>query len=185
MFAYCLNSPIDKYDPLGNFALTATICGIAVWKIAVAVVGIIVVSSLACTAVQNLPAAPSLSLPKSKNRSKSTAKSKSESYVVSKTKNRDREPRKHHIVAKAAWRAAPARKILQDVGINPTKAPENLIVISQGLHKNMHTKNYYDYVNDILVPLAGDREAIEQALLGIREDIMYAELTGVRRWEIS
>ena len=49
----------------------------------------------------------------------------------------------------------------------------------------MHTKNYYDYVNDILVPLAGDREAIEQALLGIREDIMYAELTGVRRWEIS
>ena len=185
MFTYCLNNPIDKYDPLGNFALTATICGIAIWKIAAVVVGMIVVSSLAYTMVKKPPVAPSFSLPRSNTSSKSTSRSKSETYVERKTKNRDHEPRKHHIVAQAAWRAAPARKILQDVGINPTYAPENLIVISQGLHKNMHTRNYYDYVNDILVPLAGDREAIEQALLGIREDIMYAELTGIRRWEIS
>ena len=79
MFAYCLNNPINKYDPLGNFALTATICGIAVWKIAVAIVGIVVVSSLACTMVKNPPVAPSFSLPRSNTRSQSESKAKEKS----------------------------------------------------------------------------------------------------------
>ena len=184
MFAYCLNDPTNKIDPFGNIGiLTATFCGVAVWKIAVAVIGIIVAGCLVNVAAKNISTAPSFSYPKSNV--KSQIKSKAKEYVETRKKNRDNEPRTHHIVAKAAWRAAPAREILQNVGLNPTTAPENLIVISHGLHKSMHTKNYYNYVNDKLMQCGDDRAAVEEALLEIRADIEYAEATGIKVWEVS
>ena len=40
MYAYCGNNPVHRYDPSGElFITTATIGGVAVWKIGVALVG--------------------------------------------------------------------------------------------------------------------------------------------------
>ena len=78
MFAYCANNPTNKYDPIGSFALslTATICGIAIWKIAVAVIGITMAIALAYTISKNPPITPSFSLPKAKSKAKSETKVK-------------------------------------------------------------------------------------------------------------
>ena len=179
MFAYCLNNPINKKDVNGNISGLA-IAYIAS-KILIYAIVAIIICEIAATALVPTIQKSSNALSDSISSSVSKAKAKAQE----RKKNRDNEPRKHHMVAKAAWRAEPARKILQEVGMNPTNAPENLIVISHGLHKNMHTKNYYDYVNAKLAPHAGNLDEINQALLEIREDILYAEATGIRRWEIS
>lgn len=55
----------------------------------------------------------------------------------------------HHIVAKTARQAAPARRILRlaRVGINTGR---NLVRIAAGLHYYLHTKVYYFWVNQTL-----------------------------------
>ena len=40
VYAYCANNPVNFYDPTGEFILTVTIGGIAIWKIGVAVVAV-------------------------------------------------------------------------------------------------------------------------------------------------
>ena len=187
MFAYCLNNPVNGTDANGNFA----IFGIVVSAAALLKIGLVVAAGIAAIAIVNQPqikrglstaignAADSIS------RSISRAKENVQEKISARRKAKDNEPRQHHIVAKAAWRAKPARIILEGVGINPQNAPENLITISHGLHKSMHTKNYYDYVNAKLEPCAENRAAVETALLEIRADIEFAEATGIRRWEIT
>lgn len=54
----------------------------------------------------------------------------------------------HHIVARTAWRAKPAKYILEksdvDIKINSTC---NLVTLKKGLHKRLHRKSYFDMVN--------------------------------------
>ena len=76
MFAYCLNSPVNKYDISGKFALTATICGIAAWKIGVAIVSVVGTFILADTIAKNPPVLPSFSLPKIDIKPKTDTKEK-------------------------------------------------------------------------------------------------------------
>lgn len=63
MFAYCGNDPINRYDPEGNAFLTATICGVAVWKIGVLLIGIITTYVIADSIAKNPPAPPSITFP--------------------------------------------------------------------------------------------------------------------------
>lgn len=76
MFAYCLNNPVNNHDPSGKFALTATFCGIALWKIGVAFVGLVGTFILADTIAKNSPAIPSISLPKINVKPKTDSKEK-------------------------------------------------------------------------------------------------------------
>ena len=76
MFAYCLNNPVNKYDILGKFALTATICGIAAWKIGVAIVSVVGTFILDDTIAKNPPFLPSFSLPKIDIKPKTDTKEK-------------------------------------------------------------------------------------------------------------
>lgn len=68
MFAYCGNNPVNRYDPNGEAFLTATICGIAVWKFAAAITGALLVGAttyaVTDSLVRNPPVLPSISLPK-------------------------------------------------------------------------------------------------------------------------
>ena len=64
MFAYCENNPVNKFDPTGDFAITATLGGAALFKIGAAVVGLLASFFAIDTLVKDPPAIPSFSLPK-------------------------------------------------------------------------------------------------------------------------
>ena len=76
MFAYCLNNPVNMSDPTGEFAISATLGGIALWKMGVAIVGLVGTFILADTIAKNPPAFPSISLPKIETKPKSDSKEK-------------------------------------------------------------------------------------------------------------
>ena len=76
MFAYCENNPVNKFDPTGNFALTATLGGIALWKIGGLIIGAVTALVIADTVAKNPPAIPSISLPKINVKPKTDSKEK-------------------------------------------------------------------------------------------------------------
>jgi YD repeat-containing protein len=53
----------------------------------------------------------------------------------------------HHIVAKFAWRARPARVQLAKYGLSVHDA-ENLVTLDKSFHSHLHTNGYYDAVNE-------------------------------------
>ncbi|MBR2966366.1 MAG: hypothetical protein IKC52_02705 [Clostridia bacterium] len=53
--------------------------------------------------------------------------------------------KKHHIVAKRAWMAAPARYFLYRAGIRIDD--RNLAKVPKGRHRVLHTKIYYTTIN--------------------------------------
>ena len=63
-------------------------------------------------------------------------------------KGRNGNKHKHHIVAKKAWQAFPARLIVLSCGIKTSYAI-NLILIDASLHENIHTMLYYTLVNTV------------------------------------
>ena len=64
----------------------------------------------------------------------------------------DRSQRIHHIVAKNAYDAQPARNILAKAGIKLDDSA-NLVAITHKTHKSMHTKEYYTHINDEFIAL--------------------------------
>ena len=76
MFAYCGNDPVNKCDPNGRFFLTATICGVAIWKIGLAIIASVALIVAADSIAKNPPAFPSISLPKIETKPKSDSKEK-------------------------------------------------------------------------------------------------------------
>ena len=135
MFAYCLNNPVNMLDKNGNLAkeLFAYLGSNAIIAITIAfIIAIVITTAFTSPAARQANASLYDSIQYQFSKAKTRRKAK------------DSDPRKHHMVAKAAKRAAPAREILESVEIDPKKSPLNLITISHGLHKNMHTKKYYD-----------------------------------------
>ena len=55
----------------------------------------------------------------------------------------------HHVVAMHAAAAAPARRILEKVGIN-VDSGVNKISLKTSLHRRLHTRVYYKWVNYII-----------------------------------
>ena len=192
LYAYCSNNPIKFCDSTGH-SITLVMATIAM-SCVVACVALIGMVGIASTmnnttisvgignAIDNI--ASGISVAVSNAKTKSAIKSKVKAEAKTRRKILDTDPRKHHIVAKGARMAAPARNVLKSFGIDPKTAPENLITIPQGLHKSIHTNKYYDYVNNKLLQ-CDDRESVEVALLELRADIKYAELTGIKVWDLE
>ena len=153
MFAYCENNPVNKIDQTGNFGLTATFGGIALWKIGAALAGAVTAFFITDTLIKNPPA---IARPVTEAKPKAESQDKAKDIAPSK-------PRKdpvHHIVAKADPRAAEARKILRDVGIEPVTDPNNLVILPQSYHASLHTTAYHNYVTEKLRPVAGDKSEV-------------------------
>ena len=74
MFAYCGNNPVIRHDPTGQFGLTATIFGIAIWKIGAAVAGLAITYFAVRTIVRNIPTSSVFSWAKTTPREKSNEK---------------------------------------------------------------------------------------------------------------
>ncbi len=88
----------------------------------------------------------------------------------------------HHIVAKADPRAAEARKILRDVGIEPVTDPINLVILPQSYHVSLHTTAYHNYVTAILRQIAGNGAGIEATLVSLKAEILVRSALGIR-WD--
>lgn len=96
----------------------------------------------------------------------------------------DESPRRHHIVAQNDHRAAPARQVLVEVGINFRRDPINIVTIPQVFHKSMHTEKYYIYVNEKLQPYRGtyDYAGVANTLMQLRYEILVAAEGGPIPW---
>ena len=85
----------------------------------------------------------------------------------------DIQPRVHHIIPKGKFRwygpeiagmMDEMHDMLIDAGID-INDPENLIIVSQGSHKTMHTKGYIIQIHNIMKQAEnGGRDAVLQAL---------------------
>ncbi len=165
LYAYCENDPVNCVDPTGRALATATIvtAGVALAGLFLAAFSLTTGFKMAwenamltvITGYKNRlrlilgikEKAISLICAKLKEIVKDIAD------VVQKTGPKyENESEHHHIVAKSASRAQPARDILAkkdvNIGINDSC---NMVWLKKHLHKSLHTKLYYDAINDIVI----------------------------------
>ena len=183
MFAYCGNDPVNRYDPDGDAFLAAiAIGGAAVWKFGAAVVAFLGALFTINSVAKNPPALPPITIPKFEFKSKTTEKAQEKDKRASPVLPKKSKDPVHHIVAKADPRAAEARQILRDVGIEPITDLRNLIVLSAKYHASLHTTAYHNYVTERLRPVAGDRVGVELVLASLKAEIVARSAIGIR-WD--
>ena len=162
LFSYCANNPVMRVDPTGKFAITAS---------AFALVLAIVLITAGYVAASVI-----------------IEKSKSESDTIVDVKPAvidrfaDDAPRTHHIVAQGSRRAIPARAVLNKYRVNVVTDPNNLVIIPQKFHKSMHTKKYYEYVNQQILA-CNSKEEVYATLNRLRSEILSASQTGIAPWD--
>ena len=122
-----------------------------------------------------------MSLPEIDIKPKSETEPKLKDIAPALPKPQPRDP-VHHIVAKADPRAAEARQILRDVGIEPMTDPRNLVQLPQKYHASLHTTAYYNYVNARLRAVAGNKEGVEATLDSLRAELIERSVMGIR-WD--
>lgn len=74
----------------------------------------------------------------------------------------------HHIVAKQAAKAEPARVVLWSVGINPTTDMRNRVDLKERFHQKLHTTAYYNAVNAVLKPFNGNETMVTNVLFVLK-----------------
>ena len=165
LYAYCINNPVGMVDPEGKaFAIALGISFGAFVAAAVATVAVIAVAVVVSDAiVQTVEAVEGWvegfgkddvqrELTASNEISTSTTYTDTAvSDTVATKQNNERKTHMHHIVAKGAWRAAPARRILMRYGIDPKTSPLNLVPVPAEKHAHLHTAKYYAYVNSCML----------------------------------
>lgn len=168
---------MNRVDPSGELAISATAFTIA--TLGMLFLGVVTIWGLtsAIVMVQYPATLPSISLPEIKSKPKAAEKE----VAIPSPKPSPRDP-VHHIVAKADPRAAEARQILRDVGLEPLTESKNLVVLPRKYHASLHTNAYYRYINDRLRPVAGDRVAVEMTFDSLRNEILERSLLGIR-WD--
>lgn len=162
MFAYCNNNPVVYYDVAGAFAVAIPLFAIgkilfdgcvslmavyAAWEIGTAI-GEAVSQSQEQTDKFVLVAQTAVISPATHR--ENIAERISASYTSSQIRTYRTSGEWHHIVAKAAPNASYARKVLEAVGIG-INSPENLIYIKTGLHRRLHTNEYYGWANGVVI----------------------------------
>ena len=63
---------------------------------------------------------------------------------------RNHSSERHHIVARTSLKAAAAQSVLKTLGID-INSEENLVSLSYGFHRILHTNVYYAFVNYMIV----------------------------------
>ena len=144
MFAYCNNNPIAYVDPSG-FSLSATTV-----RIDDGGPGCIRFSPPIPIPVDPTDIRDTLSGLGDKVDELTEAIAKS--FARAKKPDDNLQTEDHHIVAQKASKAAPARRILEEVIPDGVENPMNHIIIKKGLHKRLHRNIYYeDIVNTVII----------------------------------
>ena len=160
-------------DPAGHFIISALIAG----AVTSAIVSALVDAAVITAAVVVVGMAVSATI----DYVNDYQKQKAEEKENIKQQYDDNSPRIHHIVAKAAYKAEPAREVLKDNEINVVTDTHNLVVIPHRFHKSMHTNRYYEYVNKRIEP-CNSKEEVYAALDQLSLEIQTAAATGVIPW---
>ena len=89
----------------------------------------------------------------------------------------NKQPRIHHIVPQGNFsnrsretqrKVFEMQQILTDVGIDYRNDPQNLLILSHGYHKSLHTDEYISYIHSCLEGAKGSKEAVEAVLFSLR-----------------
>ena len=182
LFAYCANNPVNTTDPTGNFAITATVALITFGVALVATALAVGISSSPGFqgAVNDLCGAVSEAVGNVTDQIKDKL---SNSYAkIKKAPNYKKPTEDHHVVAQNAPKASSAREILSQVGIG-INSQQNMMPISTGLHRRLHTNLYYEWVNGVIISAynsaGGDaalqRKNVEGALAAIKSFIIVLD----------
>ncbi|WP_306569886.1 RHS repeat-associated core domain-containing protein [Faecalispora jeddahensis] len=168
LYAYCYNNPTNMADYDGKEAITLTALGIYFLVTAVITLSTVAIVStpefqrswnqMSTTVAGKISAGlGSLggmmigTINWASSKAKSIAKSIGDSFARKSTIPSYRTPREiHHIVAKKAPNAGVARTVLNNVGIGYNSS-YNLVSIKTGLHRRLHTNEYYGWANSIVI----------------------------------
>ena len=150
LFSYCKNNPIALFDPNGDLAIAISVVS---FFTALAFGTALIISAYAILSDSNVQKALTQLIQTTGNGIKTLCREIVSSINVAREKAAKKPRRnkyeKHHIVAKKAVSAKPARDVLSRVGIK-VNDPINLVSLRYNLHRHLHTKRYYYSVNSLL-----------------------------------
>lgn len=163
LYSYAQNNPLKYYDPNGDSVIV--IAGLAISTKALILLGAAIVVSVVI-------AAQSDAIARELDRAFNEFVDLVKSLVKALPSLWDRlvkssRPEVHHIVAKAAAAASPARGNCQRLGINVKSDPNNLVPLKSRFHRKLHTKTYYGAVNAIITP-CNSKTQVYTAMNGIK-----------------
>lgn len=164
LYSYAYNNPVKYADPDGNAALVIGGITISVGAIIILSAGIaIAFFSVFFPAEFNQVCNVSYSaIVDFFNACKSRATTLWEKLTKSGRIN------VHHIVAKGAKRAQPARDVLKRHDIKPLTDSRNLVPLKERFHQKLHTRLYYDSVNAVIKKNEDTKEDVCHALLVLK-----------------
>ena len=170
MYAYCENNPIMKIDksgeePASAASLAIIIAGVVVLSVVTLSIAIYsfvnssyfkqfweVFATSFKTRLTLLAELTKLQMILRASQAKSVAQSIANSFARVKTIPKYKKTTEvHHIVAQGAKKAKEAQSILLSCGIQYKTDARNLIRIKTGLHRRLHTNNYYSIVNNLVI----------------------------------
>ena len=182
LYCYCLNNPTIYADSEGRFALLAIGFGTALYMLAEAFVTAAVYTAAAVLTVEVTTEVVDLVTDISHTRAREKEITEAQTTTVAKTetatntnqKKKTPSPHLHHVVAKADRRAAPARKVLAECGIDVWNSPCNLVFVPADKHVHLHTNVYYLYVNSRIITARrrGGRAGVIKTLRLLKLEIL-------------
>ena len=192
MFTYCANNPVNSIDTTGNVpgALLYGFACLAFTAIVAIAAPIIAAATVQVAKKVNEIVTPAI------NRTVAQAKdtinrTKSEIYKQAKSlvdtaagQYENHQPRVHHIVPVGSFsnrdsditrKVQEMQTILTDVGITPASDPKNLVILSHGYHKSLHTNTYITQLHSSLVLAKENRKAVERVLFSYKIILSFSD----------
>jgi len=173
MFAYCLNDPVNRVDYSGNMSKEHSGTVSAKKSLLDEGMGGAVGLAVAGIAIGALGQTNTAILTSERSEIYEFAKS----VAVAVEKVKDKQPRVHHIVPWGKFNTRnkevrdqlhAAQDMMHEAEISIFADFNNLMIVSNGLHKSMHTNDYLLWVSNTILATDGTKEGIYNALFYLR-----------------
>ena len=180
LYAYCKNAPVGASDPSGHFLMSAGAVLYGIAGVLAAALTAVAVDIAADKIEHAIPVLPGKSIDREINITIAftlpftLSQTRTETATDTNQKRKQAGVHLHHVVAKADWRAAPARKVLTEYDIDVWNSPHNLVFVPADRHARLHTNAYYLYVNSkmIVAKRSGGRAGVIRTLELLKLEIL-------------